>query len=167
MASILRDVRADVLHTHQVGALAYAGPASRASIRAPIVHTEHGKHYASRFRTRLLGRLAGRFVDRFVCVSGDIAKEVERHRIVSPSRICVVPNGIDTGRFGDGPGRGAAREALGIPANALLVGTVGRLNEVKRQDRLIRAFARIVGDLADAHLLLVGDGPLMGESCAS
>src|SRR5206468_12258977 len=43
---------------------------------------------------------------------------------------------------------------------ARVIGTVGRLAEIKCQDLLIRAFARIREAAPDAHLVLVGDGPL-------
>jgi glycosyltransferase involved in cell wall biosynthesis len=39
------------------------------------------------------------------------------------------------------------------------VGTVGRLNEVKRQDLLLRAVAALGGEYRDVRILLVGDGP--------
>jgi len=41
-----------------------------------------------------------------------------------------------------------------------MVGTVGRLSEVKQQDVLLRAFARVVQRVRDVHLVLVGDGPM-------
>jgi glycosyltransferase involved in cell wall biosynthesis len=40
-----------------------------------------------------------------------------------------------------------------------VVGTVGRLAEIKRQDLLLRAFAEVRKACPDARLLLVGDGP--------
>ena len=81
LRSILRELRPDVVHTHQVGALAYAGPAARLAGGIPVLHTEHGKHYGSRARTRLLGRLAAGFASRFACVSADIAGEVVRRGV--------------------------------------------------------------------------------------
>ena len=52
--------------------------------------------------------------------------------------------------------RGAAlRRELGIPEAAPVVGSVGRLAEQKRYDRLVAAVAALEG----IHLLLVGDGP--------
>jgi len=162
LAMAFRELRPDVVHTHQLTALAYAGPAALA-VGGPVVHTEHGKHFASRRRTRLLGRLAGRFVARFLCVSSDIAAEVEAYRIVPRRKIGVVANGIDTARFEIHAGRESTRAALGIAADAIVVGTVGRLNEVKRQDRLIRAFARVRETSPTAQLLLVGDGILMAD----
>jgi glycosyltransferase involved in cell wall biosynthesis len=155
----LADLRPDVLHTHQVGAMFYAAPAARrAGVRA-VLHTEHGKHYTSRARTRWLGRLAARNLDRFFCVSRDIADEVRRCRIVHPGKIDVVPNGIDVGRFGDPPDP-VLQANLGIPAGAPVIGTLGRLSEVKRQDLLLHAFAEVRHTSRDAHLLIVGDGPL-------
>jgi glycosyltransferase involved in cell wall biosynthesis len=77
--------------------------------------------------------------------------------------VFIVPNGIDTDRLqAQGHGR-AIREALGIPKSALVVGTVARLTEVKRQDVLLRGFARLRMRMPETHLVVVGDGPLMGQ----
>jgi glycosyltransferase involved in cell wall biosynthesis len=43
------------------------------------------------------------------------------------------------------------------------VGTVGRLDPVKGQATLLRAFARVRSDHPDATLVIVGDGPCRGE----
>jgi glycosyltransferase involved in cell wall biosynthesis len=160
---VLRRLGPDVLHTHQISALFYAGPAARRAGVPAVVHTEHGKHFGRR-RTRWLGWLAARFADRFVCVSEDIAAEVRRHGVAPRAAVCVVPNGIDTARFARPPrGSAAVRSAWGIPADAPVVGTVGRLHEVKQQDLLLRAFAGARQRGTGAYLMLVGDGPLRPE----
>jgi len=76
IARTLAALQPDVVHTHQIGALLYAGRAAR-RLRLPVVHTEHGKHYAGRLRTRLLGRLAARSARRIFAVSADILREVQ------------------------------------------------------------------------------------------
>jgi glycosyltransferase involved in cell wall biosynthesis len=163
LRALFRELAPDVVHTHQIGALFYAGPAARrAGVRA-VVHTEHGKHYAARRRTRLLGRLAARHVGRFCCVSADIADEVVRCGIVAQRKVAVVANGIDVPRFSARDGADEVRRSLGIPPGAPVVGTIGRLNEIKRQDSLIRAFVRIQSEAPGARLLLVGDGPLRDD----
>ncbi len=163
MRTALRELRPDVVHTHQIGPLFYTGPAAR-SLRTPLlVHTEHGKVDYARPRTRWLGRVAGWFVDRFYCLSDDMAEAVRARRLVRRDKVRVIQNGIDLACY-QGPRDGAAvRRSLGIPDGAPVIGTVGRLHEIKRQDVLIRAFARVREARADAHLLLVGDGPLRGE----
>ena len=162
LREIIARLRPDILHTHQIGALFYAGPAARkAGVRA-IIHTEHGKHYASRWRTRVLGRMAARSTQRFCCVSTDVAHEVRRYRIASGSKVTVVPNGIDTARF-SAPPDSRLRRSLRIPEGAPVVGTIGRLSDVRRQDVLLKAFATLRRTVQNAHLLLVGDGPLRGD----
>jgi glycosyltransferase involved in cell wall biosynthesis len=160
IAEALSEIRPDVIHTHQVAALFYAGPAARkAGVRA-VIHTEHGKHYAARWRTRMLGKLAARRADTFCCVSADIATEVINCGVAAPKKVRVVPNGIPVADFAAAvAGRGSTRASLGFPSDAFVIGTVGRLSEIKRQDLLIRAFAKCRLAVPAARLLLVGDGP--------
>jgi glycosyltransferase involved in cell wall biosynthesis len=83
---------------------------------------------------------------------------------VAPRRkVEVVRNGIDVARFATRGHADDVKRAMGIPPGARVIGTVGRLHEVKRQDRLIRGFARVAGTRDDVHLLLVGDGPLRDD----
>jgi len=161
----LRELRPDVVHTHQLATLLYGGAAARSLGVPVVVHTEHGREpYASRLKTRLLGRTAARFCDLFYCLTADMAGEVRAARVVPDRKLRVIHNGIDVAKFQSVTDDAAAtRASLGIPADAPLIGTVGRLSEVKRQDVLIRAFARVRQTVPTAHLVLVGDGPLLKE----
>lgn len=159
---VFEELRPDVVHTHQVAALLYAGPAARRAGVPAIVHTEHGKNYSSRLRTRWVGRLAGRYAGRFFCVSRDIAGEVLACRVARRKKVLVVPNGIDPARFGECESSDSVRQSLGISLSAPVIGTMGRLTEIKRQDLLISAFAKVRAVLREARLLVVGDGPLIG-----
>lgn len=163
MRAALRELAPDVVHTHDVATLLYTGPAARRAGAPVVVHTEHGRGDYGRFRTRTLGRLAGRYARRFYCLTEDMADWVTAHGVAPRARVRVIHNGIDTACFRDPGDPGEVRRSLGIPSGAPVVGTVGRLNEVKRQDVLLRAFARVRQSLPDAHLVLVGDGPLRGN----
>jgi glycosyltransferase involved in cell wall biosynthesis len=55
--------------------------------------------------------------------------------------------------------RAAFRIKMGIPAEALVFGSVGRLAQVKGIDRLIAAFAALKLPLSTTYLLLIGAGP--------
>ncbi len=162
IAAQLCELKPDVVHSHQVGALFYASGAARRAGVPVVVHTEHGKHYSSRWRTRVLGRHAARRVNRFFCVSGDIALEACRCRIVDPRKLVVLPNGIDLSRFRP-QCDDSLRARFNIPADSPVIGTVGRLSEIKQQHILLRALAEIAPKFPTAQLLLVGDGPLRSE----
>lgn len=160
---LLAKLRPDVVHSHQVGVLFYVAPAARAVGVPVVVHTEHGKHFGDRAKIRWLGRFAAWHSDRYFCVSRDIAEAVMRKKITSRRKVAVVPNGIDTAKFGSGGDAATVRREFDIPADAPVIGTVGRLAEIKRQDLLIRAFAKLVAQMPAAHLLLVGEGPLRND----
>lgn len=158
---VLRSERPDVIHTHQIGPLFYTGFAA-AGLGIPlIVHTEHGKeNYATCRKTRCLGKIAGRFTKVFYCLTQDMANAVAESRIVDASKLRVIMNGIDTAFYKQPRDTAAIRQQMGIPLDASIIGTVGRLTEIKRQDVLIDAFANVAKVHKNAHLLLVGDGPL-------
>jgi glycosyltransferase involved in cell wall biosynthesis len=163
LASLMRQYRPDIVHTHEIGTLFYAGRAARGVGVPRIVHTEHGKTFRGSFRKRVLGRLAAVNASRFFCVSGDVADEVIACRIAPPKRVRVVTNGIDPEKCRGSADACLLRHELGIPDAAPVIGTVGRLTEIKRQDLLLRGFHQLRRGDRDPHLLLVGDGPLLTE----
>ncbi|TLX64509.1 glycosyltransferase [Stutzerimonas nosocomialis] len=60
--------------------------------------------------------------------------------------------------------RNAARETMGLPADAWVVGNVGRLHSDKDQATLIRGFARALPHLPkDSLLAILGTGRLEGQ----
>ena len=145
----------NIVHTHNPPPLLYAPPAAKVS-RARCVHTKHGAN-AMPARRRLLLRGAARFCDAFVAVSQATAEQARRDRDVDERKLSIIENGIDLARFAPSPeARAEARQALGLPADAFVVGTVGRLVREKNQAALVRAMAPLVSD--KTHLLIVGDG---------
>jgi glycosyltransferase involved in cell wall biosynthesis len=71
------------------------------------------------------------------------------------SPVVVIPPGIDTNRFRP-VARSGARAALGFRDDWQVIGTLGRLVEVKGQRYLIEALATLP---ATTHVALIGDGP--------
>ncbi|HVK14186.1 MAG TPA: glycosyltransferase [Gemmataceae bacterium] len=158
LARVFRELRPDVVHTHQLGALVYGGLAAHRAGVPVTVHTEHGKHYAHSRKARWLGRFATRYARRVFGVSADIVAEILAAQVAHRSKVELAVNGIDTGKFAAADGR-AVRDALGVGPDGLLIGTVGRLAEIKQQDVLLRGFAALTKTCPGARLVLVGDGP--------
>jgi glycosyltransferase involved in cell wall biosynthesis len=59
--------------------------------------------------------------------------------------------------------REEARSACGVPVDAPVLISIGRLSPEKRPDRLLRVFRRVLAGLPTVHLWIVGDGPLRGD----
>lgn len=154
IASLLREMRVDVVHTHvyradYIGYLA----ARRASV--PAVSTFHGETGGDRLNRLYewsVKRLFQRF-DAIVCVS---LVNRDKLRIAGSDlrNAHVVPNAIELGRLVD---RDAARRELGLADSGLLVGWVGRLSHEKGPDLMLDAFARAH---STARLVFVGEGPM-------
>jgi glycosyltransferase involved in cell wall biosynthesis len=160
IARWLRQHGVQLVHTHNRMALIYGAPAARLA-RAAIVHTKHG--YNPRGGTRLFaGKLAARFVDAFVAVSDETAEFARKRREVDERRLVVIPNGIELGRFHPEPtARVRIRGELGIPDDAWVIGTVGRIATEKNHALLVRAMSPLLGPTI--RLVIAGDGPLLPE----
>lgn len=82
------------------------------------------------------------------------------------SRAFVVPNGYRVNYAGE-PDRlarqRAARQALGLPAGAFIVGNGGWLNANKRYDVFLETAARIAARLPESWFVICGGGPLEAE----
>ncbi len=164
-ATLLSDLTPDIVHTHTIGALWYLGSAVRKVCPIPVLHTEHidnvGKATSrwAKLKTRVLWHRAGQYADRFCCVSDDVGRSATKWWTVPRSKVETVLNGIDTDRYADLSTRAEVRNQFGIAASDRVVGTVGRLNEVKNQNLLLQAVAALDSSHGDLHILLVGDGP--------
>ncbi|MEU7111300.1 glycosyltransferase [Streptomyces sp. NPDC046182] len=160
LAGLVRRGGYDLVHTHLYRACVYGRIAARLGGVRTVVATEHslgdtqieGRPLSA--GTRALYLATERLGSVTVAVSPSVARRLETWG-VAPSRIQVVPNGIERIRFGfDEDARRMTRKLLDLPEDAFVVGGVGRLAPGKRFDRLVRAVASVPG----ARLLLVGEG---------
>ena len=156
LARTLRALAPDVVHTHNAGPLIYAAPAARAALVRVVIHTKHGNNDYNP-RALFLARAATQTLSAFVPVSDETAviaraKERPRERILT-----VIPNGIPLAQFGRDADAGTlVRDELGIPRDAVVVGTVGRLVSEKDYPLLVRAMTPLLSE--KVRLVLVGDG---------
>jgi glycosyltransferase involved in cell wall biosynthesis len=98
-----------------------------------------------------------RFVDRHVCVSRSVADFSIRDSGLSPSKVVVIPNGVDVERFASA--EPADLSVFDVPPDARIILSVGRLDEQKNPLGLLSSFAAIAEAQPLAHLLFVGHGP--------
>lgn len=163
LRAMLRSARADVLHTHNAMAHYHAVLAAMGLGVHTVLSTRHGNGAKSAkdrleqfYKWSMLG------TDHAVAVSQAGCDHFVRSGIIPQAKARVVRNGIDLSAFVPRSAQRAAalRAELGLPPDALSFGTVGRLNEVKRQADLLEA-TRLRLDAGDhICLILVGDGPM-------
>ncbi|MEW6412052.1 MAG: glycosyltransferase family 4 protein [Candidatus Zixiibacteriota bacterium] len=90
-----------------------------------------------------------------------LARAVREKTRIEPSKVRVIPLGIEVDRFTDKkPGKQLARKLLGVPKDVVIAGVVGRLDPRKGQHILIEACRKVHDRGHKLHLLLVGDPSL-------
>jgi len=158
LAELLRRERIDLLHAHLyhanlIGRLA----ARRAGI--PCVVSIHNTYTRPKWHRRLANWwLARRHTGAIIAGSEEIRRDILRYDHVRPQLVEVIPNAVDLSRSASALTREAARERLGLAAEAYVLGTVGRLEEQKGHRFLLDALDRLRAQGLDAVLLLVGGG---------
>ncbi len=166
LRATIRERGIEVVHTHNFVPNYYAALALTALRGAPaLVNTVHNMgtrlsnrrlrwlYRASLWRTRRVAMVGTQVRDRFVG-SG----------FVGEGKAEVVLNGIPFDRFAAAAAtRASARDALGIAADALVAGCVGRLVPVKNHALLLDGLPWLRERHPRLHMVLAGDGPLDAE----
>lgn len=162
---LLRRLRPAIVHSRNWAAFDAVLAARLAGVPV-VVHGEHGRDITDpegrNVRRNRIRRLLAPLVTRFVPVSGDLARWLVEDVRVPAHRVTPIRNGVDLSRFGH-VSRTAARTNLGLPGEAVVVGTVGRLDPVKDQAGLVRAFADVVAAHPESLLVIAGDGACRGD----
>lgn len=171
---LLRRLQPAILHSRNLAALEMQPVAWAA--RVPVrIHGEHGRDVedldGTSRRHQQIRRLYAPFVHRYVALSHDLAGYLVDRVGIAPARIRQIYNGVDAHRFH--PSAGGPLPIDGCPFSApdhWLVGTVGRMQTVKHQTLLARAFVLALQQRPDLRtrlrLVMVGDGPLRAQAQA-
>lgn len=138
----LRQTRPDVVQLH-TGAWLKGAYAARLASVPKIFYTEHGREHHDPALSRMQDRLASYLTNRVIAVSERLGTYMVRSVGVRADRVVTIRNGVDTRVFTPRVRDGSLRAALRIPADALVIGSVGRLEPVKAYSRLVAAYAAL------------------------
>jgi glycosyltransferase involved in cell wall biosynthesis len=169
LVSLLRQARPDVLHCHssKAGILGRAA-AMLTGVRAVYTpHAYYGMGMRTGTRTAVFNGLERLFscLGHTINVSEDEAEFARQRLGVKPTRQCVIPNAVDTTVFKPALVEEKKRWRLerGLPADAVLVGSLGRLSCQKDPLTLYRGFELLARRRPDVYLAHLGTGELANE----
>lgn len=169
---LFRSLRPAIVHTRNLAALEcqVAAWAARVPVR---IHGEHGRDIGDLDGTsrkyQWVRRAYRPFVHHQFALSLDLARYLQYCIGVPSQDMTQIYNGVDSVRFR--PATGAPERLADSPfggSDEWVVGTVGRMQAVKNQTTLARAFVRAL-ELAPRlrsrlRLMMVGEGPLREQS---
>ena len=169
---VLRRLRPDIVHTRNLPGLEYAIPAALAGIPGRI-HGEHGRDMydldGSNVKYNLFRKAVRPLVHCHTAVSVDLANWLVHTVGARAEHVKQIYNGVDTHRFHPRTGPRASLGPEGFaPPGTVVVGTIGRMEAVKDQLTLVRAFLHLLHteprERERLRLIVVGDGPLRAEA---
>ena len=148
--------RPSIIHTHHFNQLFYSFIGAKLT-GARIVHTEHSlEAYEGRRKMRVALRLLSIFCRKVVAIGSD-SETFMREQVGIPERkLAVIRAGIDLKAFDES--KEEARAALGLSIKDRVVTIIARLYPEKNHRLLLAAFAQVYEQVADARLLIVGEG---------
>lgn len=169
---LFRHLRPVIVHTRNLSALEAQLPAVLAGVRCRV-QGEHGRDIhdidGRNRKYNLLRRVFRPLVDRYIPLSRDLEQWLRSSVGVADNKIVTICNGVNSELFHPAS---AGREALPVEGfagmDSIVIGTVGRMQTVKDQLTLVRAFVLLLERLPELRsrlrLVLIGDGPLRAQA---
>jgi glycosyltransferase involved in cell wall biosynthesis len=169
LEKILREQKPDLVHTHSgkagiLGRLA----AKRAGVPI-IIHHIHGPSFGNfqgalaNFIFTAAERRAARVTDHFFCSAQAMTERYLAAGIGRPEQFTRIFSGFELEPYRNATNDPALRRQLGFDESHFVIGKIARIFRLKGHADLLAAFAKLVPQLPNARLLLVGDGELRYE----
>jgi glycosyltransferase involved in cell wall biosynthesis len=152
LVALLKQRRHRIIHTHQPHAAQLGRLAAYLAGARMIVDSVHNDEpFFANTSWRIRLKLLERITPAAIAISSRVKNHLVQNVGLDAGKIEVIPYGIEPPPLID---RTAARQQLGLPTDAFVVGFVGRLTAQKDLTVLLAAMAEVPG----CHLSLVGAG---------
>ena len=168
---LIRRLKPAIVHSRGLSGLDSMLPALINGVPARI-HGEHGRDMGdldgSNRKGQWIRRLHRPLVSHYIALSRDLESYLETKVGVPSQRITQIYNGVNCHDFRPASGeRELLPEIDFAPMGTFVIGTVGRMQPVKDQVNLTRAFIHLVAILPQEksrlRIVMVGDGSLRAE----
>lgn len=167
---IFKEERPVIVHTHTSKAGILGRWAARLAGVPLVVHTPHGHvfwGYFNRLTTAfyaMLEKITAAVTDKIIALTEQEKKDCLARRIAPESKFEIIHSGVALGMFCDSAADPAGmRREMGIPADAFVAGTAGRLTQVKGHKYLLAAAQKVLASNPGMYFVFLGDGELAGE----
>jgi glycosyltransferase involved in cell wall biosynthesis len=165
LARFLSENRVQIVHSHDMYNNVFATAAARAARTPVIIASRRWWRSLPARRYRIANALALRLAHCVIANSPAVALSLQTEDGIRPERVAVVPNFVDDAAFA--PISAAERMTMlrrfGVPAEALIIGSVANLSPVKDHGTLLRAVTLLAPRWPELHVVLVGDGECRPE----
>ena len=169
---LFKKIRPQIVHTRNLPALDVAVPAWLSGV-PKIIHSEHGRDTididGKNSKYRLMRKVLSPIIDRFAALSVDLEDWLVDDVGIKATKVVRICNGVDTTKFSVQT-RTKVEDFPEAFAGRIVIGTVGRMEEVKDTLLLIKSFVRLLEKYPQmrerVRLVLIGTGSLYSAAQA-
>lgn len=158
---LIKKISPDIIYCHSskggaIGRLANIG------LNYKCIYNPHGWAFnmscneMKKSLYKITEKVLSNFCDSIVCISEAEKKSALDNKISPEEKLIVIKNGIDIEKYKHE--NTVFREAINIPEDAYVVGTVARLSKQKAPDIFIRMAEKVKEKIPNAFFVMVGDG---------
>lgn len=157
LAKFMRRERFDIVQTYLWGANTWGRVAARIAGVPHVLASERNVDVWEERYKQVLGRWLARATDRIIANSEAVRRYLLDHSVPA-EKVVTIYNGVNFDRFRTACDPAIRRGELGIPRDAILAGTVARVEPAKDHATLLTAFSLIAERAPRLHLAIVGGG---------
>lgn len=144
----------DIIHVNTTAVL--EGIYLKKKLKAKLVWHVHEILLKPKMIYKFISYLVGKYADECVVVSKAVAAHLEASNLIKPDKIKIVYNGVDSMIFSPSVDSAYLEKEWHIPANALKVGMIGRVNAWKGQGDFLEATMPLLEKYPDLYLFMIG-----------
>jgi len=158
LRNFLYECQPDIVHTFLLTGSLYGRFAAMMARVPVVIGTEVNVYERKRPLHALAERWLMRDTDAVVASAESVRDFYVQQVTADPSKVEVIYNAVDWAQLQTSISREEMRASVDVPAEVPVLAIIARLTEQKGHRILLDALVR--PDLAQAHLIVVGDGPL-------
>lgn len=160
LVRLIKENNISIIHTHNIKAN-FLGFLAAKKTKIPIVATNHLWTHSDlklRIYEFIDGFILNSFANLIIAVSNNIKEDMIRRGMLK-SKIEVIPNGIEAKDIST-VNKHNLKNEYGIKDTTIAIGVIARLSPEKGHKYLLEALVKVLRDMKDIIVFIVGDGTL-------
>ncbi|MDP8208855.1 MAG: glycosyltransferase [Candidatus Electryonea clarkiae] len=171
LAKYIKNVQPQIIHLHSAKSGAIGRVAAKlARSKAKVIYTPHGHVFSgyggslSNKVFTIIEKYLVKWTDAIVGLTLDEIRIFQEVGAGHQHLFCVIPSGVELHKYyQEENSRAEARKKLGLADDTLVVGFIGRFDEVKGPDRFIEVAKIVSNTLTNVRFVIAGDGEMRAE----
>jgi sugar transferase (PEP-CTERM/EpsH1 system associated) len=163
LARILREMKTDIIHTHNTQPFIDGTLAALLSGVKTIIHTDHSRTFPDKKRYMIAERIMSFFTHKIIGVSDSVTYNLIHYEKIPHDKMLTIHNGINAADYDIDIEKLKKRREIGLDNNSPVIGISSRLCYIKGITYLLKAMCDVCKGYNNVSLVIIGDGPQKKE----